>query len=302
MKKFCVLLMFVFLVFSFAFSQKEGQNEGFKFGFKYENFSYLSSLLKSFELVNVSRYDWHMITRLQRLQGEESVSRLLFQTSYSSQIFRLIAIVGVGSLAYNYYQGAIQQEDKTVGGWSGESEKDYDLVPFEQKSNLGMVLGGEIDWSVKSDPFIIALNARYLWQEEAQSNSNLFYDFGEGSAYLQYGYHLQQADIRKTAHTEFLVGMVFSKKFGNWVLSGGPKAVFLETTHKGIGHWESKFQNFQFSSSDSFRAENDFAIKIKNQGFFFLCHLGYEMNFAEAFVESRIGFASGVSAGLNFKL
>jgi hypothetical protein len=94
----------------------------------------------------------------------------------------------------------------------------------------------------------------------------------------------------------------FSKKFGNWILCGGPMAVFLETIHKGVGHWENRFQNFLFNSYDSFRSNNDFTIKINNQGFFLFYHLGYEVNFAEMFIEGRVGFANGVSAGLNFKL
>lgn len=297
MKKwFCLVVILLVFFSGVSFAQNK-----FEFGLKYENFSYLSNLFEDFDLVNVSCYDWYMATKLQQLQGEESISRLLFQTSYSSPILRLTAIVGVGNLAYNYYDGTIQQRETFVG-WSRKFERNYDLVPLQRKSNLGLVFGGEIGWNVISKPFTASLNARYIWQDEAQSDSNLFYEFGEGFAYLQYGYHLQQADIQKTAHSEFMIGVTFSKKFGNWILSGGPKAVFLETTHKGTGHWESKFQNFQFSSFDSYMSDNDFELGIKNAGFLFFYHIGYEMNFAEAFVEGRIGFANGVSAGLNFKL
>ena len=295
MKRFNVLVVCLAILASFAFSQ----NKGFEFGLKYETYSYTSDLSKSFNLVDVSHYDWHLTTDLRRLQGPETVSRLLFKASYSFPKFRISAIVGVGNLACDY--DGTTETTETIIGWSGKTDS-YKLFSAKSKSDLGMVLGGEFNWDIETDLATVSLNARYLWQDETPNSANLRYRFDEGSAYMQYGYYLERADIQKSSCSELLVGVAVSKAFGNWILSGGPKAVFLETTHKGTGHWENKFQNFQFGVFDSFRAENDFKVKTKTWGFIYSCRLGYQVGLAEAFVEARIGFASGVSAGLNFKL
>lgn len=295
MKRFAVLSLCLMVLTCYVFSQ----NKEFEFDVAYENFSYTSDLTKDFTLTDVSRYDWHMVTDLKRLQGPETVSRLLFRASYLFSKFRISAIAGVGNLSCDY--DGTTETTETIVSWPTQAEN-YNLFSTKSNSDLGMIFGGEFSWDIETHLATVLLHARYLWQSETENSINLRHRFGEGSAYMQYGYHRERADIQKSSYSELLVGVNVSKEFGNWTISGGPHAVLLKTTHKGVGLWESQYQNFEFGVFDSFRAKNNFTAKTRCWGLIYTCRLGYQVGSAEAFVEARIGSVSGASTGLRFKL
>ncbi|MFH1129122.1 MAG: hypothetical protein V1686_00070 [Patescibacteria group bacterium] len=310
MKKFYVLLAMVVLLLSSAsamsFEEKASWVKGFQISIVREDLSY-KGFGDDTKIVDVRRYDRHTVTKLSELDGEEQVSRIYCEVSFVSKNFRISGIVGTGNLAYDYYRGTIETVEK-YDGWDGQFERQHDFTPFKNKSELGLIFGGEIEWTIpfNNEHFFTNLTARYLWQDESSVDSNIHNYRTEGFGWMSYGYYAEQANIRKMSHSEFSAGfdMSYKTNVGNAILhaSAGIRALFLGTTYSGVGYQENWFHDSYYGSYDSFYDKNEFEIRATSFGFVNIFRVGVEMNFAELFIQGQVGFAPGISAGLNFKL
>lgn len=306
-----MVAVFLFASLSLAVSSVEDEDgwvKGFQIGLKYENFSYKGSGSNA-KIVDVRRYDRHTVTELSELDGEEQISRVYCEVSFVSKNFRISGIVGTGNLAYDYYRGSIGTVEK-YDGWSGQFERQHDFTPFENKSELGLVFGGEVEWTIpfndEGEHFFANLTARYLWQEKSSTDTNIYNYRTEGFGWMSYGYYVERTDIQNMSHSEFSAGFDLSYRasIGNAILhaSAGVRALFLGTKYFGTGYQENWFHDSYYGSYDSFYDENEFEIRATSLGFVNIFHIGVEMNFAELFIQGQVGFAPGISAGLNFKL
>ena len=274
--------------------------EGFDITVKYENYSYNTYLVGNPVITQSQDAWWHMTRKLEQLTGRESVSRIIFQPSYSTSWIKAGVIFGFGRISCDYNAAETVKEYgfPNLGVFSyGEK-----LKPFSGKSELGFVYGGELEFILHPGPLSMHLRARYIRQEESSNPQNILFDYGEGAGFLAFSSWLQRADIENVSLEEMTFGISLSGKIGNWILSGGPMALFLKTTHKGLGITDQRSMDLLNYHSFRLYLENEFEFKVQAQVFFFNTRVGYQMNSTEVFVEAKIGGINGIAAGLKFRI